>query len=47
MTFETFVVRFTIAATLAASSWLFFYDIACNRSSFTHSGTQPYVRVIR
>ncbi len=46
MTLETFATRSLIAVTLAASGWLFFYDTACNRS-FTHSGTQPYVRVIR
>ena len=46
MTLETFAVRSTIALTLAASGWLFFYDVA-NNHSFTHSGTQPYVRVIR
>ena len=47
MTLETFVTRSLIAVTLAASGWLFFYDIACNRTSFSHSGTQAYVRVIR
>jgi len=47
MTLETFFVRSITALTLAASGWLFFYDITCNRNSFTHSGTQPYVRVIR
>lgn len=46
MTFETFAVRSAIAVTLAASGWLFFYDMA-NNHSFTHSGTQPYVRVIQ
>ena len=47
MTLETFATRSLIAVTLAASGWLFFYDTACNRTRFTHSGTQPYVRVIR
>ena len=46
MTLETFAVRSAIVVTLAASGWLFFYDTASNHS-FTHSGTQPYVRVIR
>lgn len=46
MTLETFVTRSMIAVTLAASGWLFFYDVTCNHP-FSHSGTQPYVRVIR
>jgi hypothetical protein len=34
--------------TAAASVWLFFYQPpGAERSSFSHSGTQPYVRVVR
>ena len=47
MTLETFATRSLIAITAAASVWLFFYQPAGERSSFSHSGTQPYVRVIR
>jgi len=48
MTLETFATRSLIAVTAAASVWLFFYQPAGERSSsFTHSGTQAYVRVIR
>ena len=47
MTLETFATRSLIALTAAASVWLFFYQPADERSSFSHSGTQTYVRVIR
>ena len=47
MTLETFATRSMIAVTAAASVWLFFYQPAGERSSFTHSGSQPYVRVVR
>ena len=47
MTLETFATRSLIAVTLAASGWLFFYQPADSRTSHSHSGTQPYVRVIR
>ena len=48
MTLETFATRSLIALTAAASVWLFFYQPAGERSSsFTHSGSQPYVRVVR
>ena len=47
MTLETFATRSLIAVTAAASVWLFFYQPAGDRSSFTHSGSQPYVRVVR
>ena len=47
MTLETFATRSIIAITAAASVWLFFYQPADKRSSFSHSGTQSYVRVIR
>jgi|TARA_B100000085_G_scaffold251386_1_gene248373 hypothetical protein len=47
MTLETFATRSMIAVTAAASVWLFFYQPADERSSFSHSGTQSYVRVIR
>ena len=47
MTLETFATRSLIAVTAAASVWLFFYQPAGERSSFSHSGTQSYVRVIR
>ena len=47
MTLETFATRSIIAVTAAASVWLFFYQPADSRSSFSHSGTQAYVRVIR
>ena len=47
MTLETFATRSLIAVTAAASVWLFFYQPADKRSSFSHSGSQPYVRVVR
>ena len=47
MTLETFATRSMIAVTAAASVWLFFYQPADERSSFSHSGSQPYVRVVR
>ena len=47
MTLETFATRSMIAVTAAASVWLFFYQPAGERSSFTHSGSQPYVKVVR
>ena len=48
MTLETFATRSIIAVTAAASVWLFFYQPpGAERSSFSHSGTQTYVRVIR
>ena len=47
MTLETFATRSLIAITAAASVWLFFYQPADERSSFSHSGSQPYVRVVR
>ena len=48
MTLETFATRSLIAVTAAASVWLFFYQPAGERSSsFSHSGTQSYVRVVR
>ena len=47
MTLETFATRSLIAVTLASSVWLFFYQPADERSSFSHSGTQSYVQVIR
>ena len=47
MTLETFATRSLIAVTAAASVWLFFYQPADSRSSYSHSGTQPYVRVVR
>ena len=48
MTLETFATRSMIAVTAAASVWLFFYQPpGAERSSFSHSGTQTYVRVIR
>ena len=48
MTLETFATRSLIALTAAVSVWLFFYQPAgAKRSSFSHSGTQDYVRVIR
>ena len=47
MTFETFATRSLIAVTAAASVWLFFYQPGDSRTSFSHSGAQPYVRVIR
>jgi len=48
MTLETFATRSIIAVTAAASVWLFFYQPpGAERSSFSHSGTQSYVRVIR
>ena len=47
MTLETFATRSLIALTAAASVWLFFYQPAGERSSFSHSGSQPYVRVVR
>ena len=47
MTLETFATRSLIAVTAAASVWLFFYQPAGERSSFSHSGSQPYVRVVR
>jgi len=47
MTLETFATRLLIALTAAASVWLFFYQPADERSSFSHSGSQPYVRVVR
>ncbi len=47
MTLETFATRSLIAVTAAASVWLFFYQPADERSSFSHSGSQPYVRVVR
>lgn len=47
MTLETFATRSLIAITAAASVWLFFYQPAGERSSFSHSGSQPYVRVVR
>ena len=47
MTLETFATRSMIALTAAASVWLFFYQPAGERSSFSHSGSQPYVRVVR
>ena len=45
MTLETFATRSLIAVTAAASVWLFFYQPADERSSFSHSGTQQFVRV--
>jgi|TARA_B100000085_G_scaffold272536_1_gene287077 hypothetical protein len=48
MTLETFATRSIIAITAAASAWLFFYQPpGAERSSFSHSGTQVYNRVIR
>lgn len=47
MTLETFATRSLIAVTAAASVWLFFYQPADSRSSFSHSGAQVYNRVIR
>ncbi len=47
MTLETFATRSIIAVTAAASVWLFFYQPTDSRSSFSHSGTQTYVRVVR
>ena len=54
MTLETFATRSLVAVTLAASGWLFFYDLGCNQlpgskgcTSFTHSGTQQFVRIVR
>ena len=47
MTLETFATRSLIAVTAAASVWLFFYQPTDSRTSHSHSGTQPYVRVIR
>jgi hypothetical protein len=48
MTLETFATRSIIAVTAAASVWLFFYQPpGAERSSFSHSGSQPYVRVVR
>ena len=46
MTLETFATR-SLILRAAASVWLFFYQPADERSSFSHSGTQPYVRVVR
>ena len=46
MTLETFATRSIIAVTAAASVWLFFYQPpGAERSSFSHSGTQQFVRV--
>ena len=47
MTLKTFATRSIIAVTAAASVWLFFYQPADSRTSYSHSGTQSYVRVIR
>ena len=47
MTLETYATRLLIALTGAASVWLFFYQPEPSASSFTHSGTQPFVRVVR
>ena len=47
MTLETYATRFMIALTGAASVWLFFYQPEPSATSFTHSGTQSYVRVVR
>ena len=47
MTLETYATRFLIVLTGAASVWLFFYQPEPSATSFTHSGTQPFVRVVR
>jgi len=47
MTLETYATRLLIALTGAASVWLFFYQPEPSVSSFSHSGTQSYVRVVR
>ena len=45
MTLETFTTRLLIAVTGFSCLWLFFYQPEGNRASFTHSGTQPFVRI--
>ena len=47
MTLETYATRFLIVLTGAASVWLFFYQPEPSRSSFSHSGTQEFVRIVR
>ena len=47
MTLETYATRFLIVLTGAASVWLFFYQPEPSATSFTHSGTQQFVRVVR
>jgi hypothetical protein len=46
MTLETFATRSLIAVAGLSCLWLFFYQPESNRSSFTHSGTQPYIKTI-
>ena len=46
MTLETFATRSLIAVTGLSCLWLFFYQPEGNRSSFGHSGTQPYTKTV-
>lgn len=46
MTLKTFTTRSLIAATWLSCLCLFLYQVEGNRSSFTHSGNQPYTKTI-
>lgn len=46
MTLETFATRSLIAATWLSFLCLFLYQVEGSRSSFTHSGSQPYTKTV-